>query len=287
MSQNIKPRHVRRIRQIWENPAREQIWQIFTRQETTLGSHVNKIIIQVITCHWQVVSIVILTEVTFSYLVKVHTQWPSSSTTLVHRTALIVWCIFLVSIQLIDLFLFMRFRKTLFCSKLSHITQILFQRSWVTFVKFLLQSFRIIFPKTLFCYTCSIWLCGRRVVWWPSVQRWNVTNFLRQTLNLNSNGHCLAVENWSNCELDIVFDFPCSRTKALGSLSTMCCSRIQQCVLSQYWSLSLCSLTHSCPLSSLCLCPRNHFDLNQTKDRFKITLIVHHIETAKFVKKDV
>ena len=25
---------------------------------------------------------------------------------------------------------------------------------------------------------CSIWLCGSRVVWWPSVQRWNVINFL-------------------------------------------------------------------------------------------------------------
>ena len=59
VSQNIKPRRTysgsdksEKIRQIWENRTRGQIWQMFTRPETTLRSHVNKIIIQLITiCH--------------------------------------------------------------------------------------------------------------------------------------------------------------------------------------------------------------------------------------------
>ena len=56
VSQNIKPRRTysgsdksEKIRQIWENRTRGQIWQMFTRPETTLRSHVNKIIIHLIT----------------------------------------------------------------------------------------------------------------------------------------------------------------------------------------------------------------------------------------------
>ena len=59
VSQNIKPRRTysgsdksEKIRQIWENRTRGQIRQMFTRPETTSCSHVNKIIIQLITnCH--------------------------------------------------------------------------------------------------------------------------------------------------------------------------------------------------------------------------------------------
>ena len=56
VSQNIKPRRTysgsdksEKIRQIWENRTRGQIRQMFTRPETTLCSHVNKIIIHLIT----------------------------------------------------------------------------------------------------------------------------------------------------------------------------------------------------------------------------------------------
>ena len=56
VSQNIKPRRTysgsdksEKIRQIWENRTRGQIWQMFTQPETTLRSHVNKIIIHLIT----------------------------------------------------------------------------------------------------------------------------------------------------------------------------------------------------------------------------------------------
>ena len=101
-----------------------------------------------------------------------------------------------------------------------------------------------------------------------------------QTLNLNSNGRCHSrelIKLWTwHC-----FDFPCSLAQRHLELWA-------QCVLSpaaQYWPLpiSLCSQAHLWPLSTMsspCLCLHSYSHLNQTLDRFKLTLI-----SIKFVEK--
>ena len=99
-----------------------------------------------------------------------------------------------------------------------------------------------------------------------------------QTLNLNSNGRChrrelIKLWTWHCFRFSL---FPC--TKALGTLSTMC---VVSCSILA--PIFLCSQAHLWPLSTMsspCLCLHSYSHLNQTLDRFKLTLL-----SIKFVEK--